>query len=122
GIATRAQSGARHHLGDSFAGLLGHRRARRAPLIRRALAIGAAAAECRTLGENLGVILAVATRTVTANLGARMLLPAAALRAIFARRIEFRAVAARFARTIKPRTIALRTILAWSREARTLRA
>ena len=65
GVAARGQTGARHHLGDALAGFLFARRPRRrAARIRLALAIGAAAAEGRALGEYLAVVLIVAARPI----------------------------------------------------------
>ena len=71
------------------------------------LAIGAAAAECRTLGEHLAVVFIVAARTLgkpirRSRLAARMLLPGVAL---LARTIEFRTVVAASRGPRKPRTL-----------------
>src|ERR1700688_4466334 len=104
GVAARGQPRPRQHLGDALAGFLFTRRPRRAPLVGRALAIGATAAERRTLGENLAVVLVVAARPV--GIAARMLLPGGAG---FARTLELRTI---LARTRKPRTLVAAAVLA----------
>src|SRR6202171_506430 len=60
GVAARGKPSARHHLGDALAGFLFAWRPRRTPLVRLALAVFAAAAECRTFYEDLAVVLVVA--------------------------------------------------------------
>src|SRR6202790_3871387 len=101
GVAARGKASPRHHLGDALAGLLFARRARRAALVGRALAIGAAAAERRAFGQDLGIVLVVAARPLGIaiigwRVAARMLLPVVprARLALSARPLEFRPVLA----------------------------
>src|ERR1700736_3908630 len=130
GVAARGQPCPRHHLGDPLSGFLFARRPRRAFVeIRRALAIGAAAAERRALGEDLAVVLIVAARPVGIAIegpgfAARMLLPGATP---FARTLEFRTILAGAVelgpftkRAITLGTIPVGTILARARKPRTL--
>src|ERR1700687_6120383 len=113
GVAARGQPCPRHHLGEPLAGFLFARRPRRAFVeIRRALAIGAAAAERRALGENLAVVLIVAARPIRiavkrSRLAGRMLLPGTTP-------LSPVAVA------IPPRTLKFRTVLAGTVELRPL--
>ena len=89
GIAARGKAGAGHHLGDALAGFLDAWRLRRALVeFRLALAIGAAAAERRTLCENLAVVLVLATRPIVTRFAARMLLPVGAAFAASARTVD----------------------------------
>ena len=91
GVAARGQPRPRQHFRDPVAGLLLAWRPRGAFLeVGLALAIGAAAAERGTLGEDLAVVLVVAARPVA--IAARMLLPGAAC---FSGTIEFGTVLAR---------------------------
>src|SRR6266851_4592617 len=130
GVAARSQSRPRHHLGDALAGfLLAGRPGCAFVEIGRALPIGAAAAERRTLGENLSIVLLVAARPVGVAIerprsAARMLLPGAAP---FTRTLEFRTILAGTVelgpfpkRAITLGTIPLGTILAQARKVRTL--
>src|ERR1700737_3647824 len=119
GVAARGQPCPRHHLGDALAGFLFARRSRRTALVRRTLAIGAAAAERGGVGKYLAVFFVVAARPIGiaakgSRIAARMLLPGATP---FARTLEFRAVVAG---TIETGTITLGTILARARKPRTL--
>src|SRR4029077_10143296 len=118
GVAARGKPCARDHLGDPLAGFLFARWTRRPRFeIRRALAIGATAAECRTLGKDPAVVFIVAARAIVTRFTARMFLPAGAAfgpssvaLAIAAGAVEFRAIPAIFARTIELRTLAKRAI------------
>src|SRR5262249_29941886 len=78
GVAARGEPRPRQHLGDALAVLLGLRLLALAPAIEIALplAIGAAAAEGRTLGKDLAVVLIVAARPVGEAIAA---IPAVAL-------------------------------------------
>ena len=147
GIAARGEARTRQHLGDALAGLLRLRRlfaARAAFEITLARAIGAAAAEGRTLLEDPALVLVFTARTIAeAAFAARMLVPVGAALGALARAIEFRTVTAApttvaIAVTTGPielgtvltraielgplaeRTIARRTIVARTREARTV--
>src|SRR6266851_5671284 len=114
GVAARGKTRARHHLGDALAGFLFARRPRRTALVGLALAVFAAAAECRTFYKDLAVILVVAAGPIGRSIGrsrfaARMFVPGTAA---LARSLEFR--------TVSKRAIALGAILARTRKARTL--
>src|SRR6266851_10134948 len=110
GVAARGKPSARHHLGDALAGFLFARRPRRTPLVRLALAVFAATAECRTFYKDLAVVFVVAAGPVGRwRFAARMFLPGTAA---LARPLEFR--------TVSKRAIALGAILARARKARTL--
>src|SRR6202453_539323 len=117
GVAARGETGAGHHLGNALASFLFARGPCRAFLeVRLALAIFAAAAECRAFGKYLAVVLIVAARTVGDPwLAARMLLPIGAAFRPLARPIEFRAI---LAGTLGTGMVTLGTILARARKAR----
>src|ERR1700719_2236047 len=114
GIAARGETGTRHHLGDALAGFLFARRPWRTFIeVRLALAIFAAATECRTFCKYLAVVFIVAARPIGDRcLAARMLLPVGAAFGPLARPVEFR--------TLAKRAIAWRAIFARARKARTL--
>src|ERR1700716_1763925 len=124
GIAARSQPSPRQHLGDALAGFLFARRPRRSPLVRRALAIGAAPAERRALGKNLGIVFVVAPRPIgiavkRSRIAARMLLPGTAsfsrvALSIPPRTLEFRTVGAAFPGTIEFRPLTKRAIALWT--------
>src|SRR5258706_8423727 len=87
GIAARGEACPRHHFRDALAGFLFARRPRRTALVGLALAIFAAAAECRTFCKDLAVVFIVAAGPIgRSRLAARMLLPGAAA---LARTLEF---------------------------------
>ena len=123
GVAARGKAGARHQFRNALAALFRRgRRWRLAFVVGPALAIGAAAAEGRTPGENLAVVLVVAPwpirKTIAPLLAARMVLPRLAASsarravAILARTAELRTIAALLARPIElAGTVARRTRL-----------
>src|ERR1700693_3569313 len=119
GVAARGQPGPRHPLGDPLTGFLFARRTRRAALVGRALAIGAAAAEGGAFCKYLAVVLIVAARTLgvaieRARFAARMFLPVGATFRALTRPVELRPLA--------ERPVTLGAILARARETRTLLA
>src|SRR5437868_1165241 len=119
----------RHHLGDALAGFLFTRRSGRTAFLARSLAIGAAAAERRTFGENLAVVLVFPARPIGISIersgfAAGMFLPVVTARptlavAIATRPLEFRPLAMR---ALAFWTMGLRAILAGARKARTFLA
>src|SRR4051812_28880995 len=115
GVAARGEARTREHLGDTLAGLLRLDLflAARPPLgITIALAIGAAAAEGRTLLEDPALIFVFARWTIGGTrFAAGMLVPVGTALGTLARTIEFRAIAA----AIEPRTI-----IAWTIELGTI--
>src|SRR6478672_280167 len=124
GIAARGQPRPRHHLGDALAGFLFARRPRWPALVRRALAIGAAAAERRAFCKDLAVVFVVTAWTIRvaaerSRLAARMLLPSVAA---LARTLELRTILAGTIelRPLTKRPITLGAILARAGKSRTL--
>ena len=94
--------------------------AARRPLVEvgLAFAIGAAAAERRTLGKNLAVVLVLAARPVFTGFVARMFLPVGAAFRPLTRTVEFRAVAAVFTGPVEFRPFTERTIAGTGRSSR----
>src|SRR5436190_11047768 len=119
----------RDHLGDALAGFLFTWRSGRTAFLARSLAIGAAAAERRTFGENLAVVLVFTTRPVGISIersrfAAGMFLPVVTARpplavAIAPRPFKFRPLSMR---ALAFWTMGLRAILAGARKARTFLA
>ena len=117
GVAARGQAGTRDHFGDALAGFLRlWLRAWRALVkIRRALAVGATAAEGGTLCKNLAVVLVLAARPILTRFAARMLLPVGAALGALARPVELRPI---LARTGKARTLFATAVVAGAIKAR----
>ncbi len=115
GVAARGEAGAGHHLGDALAGFLDLGRLRSALFeFGFALTVSTTAAERRTLGKNLAVVLVLAARPIVTRFAARMFLPVGAAFRALARTIELRAIAGGtiFARTREARTFLAAAIVA----------
>src|SRR5216684_4103289 len=119
GIAARGKPCARHRLGDPLTGFLLPRFLADSALveIRLALAIGAAAAKRRALGENLAVVLIVAARPISKTVrgpavAARMFLPIGAAFGPLAWPLEFRTILARLTRAIELRPVKIARAIA----------
>src|SRR3954447_417749 len=125
-VTARGKPCPRDHLGDALAGFLFTWRSGRTAFLARSLAIGAAAAERRTFGENLAVVLVFAARPVRISIersgfAAGMFLPVGTARPTLAvpiapRPFELRPLSIR---ALAFWTMGLGAILAGARKART---